>query len=163
MAKGKQKQKTKQNNQPPVEPSPQSSSADSDVGQSRSGHHSQRAGVRFSVKVSFGTFRKCRDVRLESEMRTKADVRRPPEFMGSRPSPGRPPDRKRDLWTHRSNSGVGPVTDRKVVVFGDRTAPDLRRAHTTTRLHLLGLQRCPCRLLRARSGYDDQISQRLNA
>jgi hypothetical protein len=73
------------------------------------------------------------------------------------------PIRKRDLWTHRSNAGVDPVTDREVVVSGDRTTPDPRRAHTTTRFHLLGLQRCPYRLLRARSGYGDQISQRLDA
>jgi len=82
--------------------------------------------------------------------------------MGSRPNPGRPPDRKRDLWTHQSNSRVDPITDRKVIVFGDRTTPDLRGAQATTRFHLLGLQRRPCRLLRARSGYGDQISQRLN-
>jgi hypothetical protein len=33
-----------------------------------------------------GTFRTSHDVRLESGMRTKADVCFPTEFMGSRPS-----------------------------------------------------------------------------
>jgi hypothetical protein len=39
-----------------------------------------------SARMSqFGTFRKCRNVRLESGMRTKADVRRLLELMGSHP------------------------------------------------------------------------------
>ena len=34
----------------------------------------------------FGTFRKCSNVRLESGMRTKADVANRSEFVGSRPN-----------------------------------------------------------------------------